>query len=159
MTVSILYTEWRSFVKRRASGNQLERRDNCVPVAISGDLGHFSFSSGSPAFCPWPRSVHWRLPYQKDAPGTCWHPESKTQHTEPASPREAFGIYTPGSVGPVDWPATGNDSMTYGKGTTSSLCALDLSCSDGSFSRDQGAAAAISRSRYIECLKSLTAKG
>ncbi len=132
-----LYTGWRSFVKSKASNNQLVRRVPLVPMAISGDNGPFSSFADSPLSCPrWsPRSVRWRPPHQKATTGKCWHPESQTQHVQPPSPGEAFGIYTPGSVGPGDHPATGNESTTYGIGVIARLHALDLSCSDGSRSR------------------------
>ena len=159
--MSFVYRDRGVVVNSNLLSKQLEKRVYAVPDAFLRVNGLSTPRNISPASCPkWSlRSVRWQPPYQKAAPGKCWQPESKTQHVQPVSPGEAFGIYPPGSVGPADCPATGNDSMTKGTGVISKLHALDLSCLDESCFRDQGAAAAISGSRYIGCLKSLTAKG
>jgi len=119
------------------------------------DLSHLRLSpltiKQSSVCAMWP-------PYQNATTGS-QKPESETRRCKPASPGEVFGIYPPGSEVSADYPTSGNESTTYGIGAIVRLHALDLSCFDGSSFRDQGAAAAISRTRYIECLQSHDCQG
>jgi hypothetical protein len=100
----------------------------------------------------------WPPRYQNAATGS-QKPASRTRRNKTVSPGEVFGIYPPGSEVSADYPTSGNESTTKGIGVIVRLHALDLSCCDGSSFRDQGAAAAISRTRYIECLQSHDCQG
>jgi len=141
--LAIVNPEQRSSVVRE-SRHLSQRR---IPDTLSRVNPTSPSSSNSTVLKAWP-------PYQK-----ChiWKPEAREQNTAQRTRFTRRGIWDLYSriCGIGRLPDHWKRLYDLRQGCDPKSHALDLSCSDGSFPRDQGATAAISRSRYIKYLKSL----